>query len=155
MDLKIKALDSLLKKAFKQNNFIASTNWQKTVKQTEIGIVCVGTPSKNNGSIELKHIKNVCEQLSKALKQKSGYFLVAIRSTIPPGTIERLVIPVLEAESGKKIGKDIGICMNPEFLREGSSVDDFYNPPKVVIGEYDKKSGDILKIECISIPPYR
>jgi GDP-mannose 6-dehydrogenase len=107
-------------------------------------LVCVGTPSRPNGSLDLKYIKRVSEHIGEALKVKNEYYIVVIRSTVIPGTVEEIVIPILEKFSGKKAGKDFGICMMPEFLREGTSVHDFYNPPKTVIGEYDERSGELL-----------
>jgi len=139
-----KDLDTLLDKVSRSHKFSATSDWNKAVNETDVAMVCVGTPHRTNGSIDLKFIKRVSEHLGQALKNKVGYFVVVIRSTVLPGTVEGTVIPILEQESGKKLGKDFGLCMNPEFLREGSSVHDFYHPPKTVIGEYDTKSGDAL-----------
>jgi len=104
--------------------------------------VCVGTPSSSNGSLSLDFVKRVSEQIGRALRNKQGYFVVAIRSTVLPGTVEGEIIPLLEKYSEKRAGKDFGVCMVPEFLREGSSVHDFMNPPKTVIGEFDAASGE-------------
>jgi GDP-mannose 6-dehydrogenase len=114
------------------------------IRETELSFVCVGTPSQANGNLDLSYITRVCEQIGQALKNKAARHTVVIRSTILPGTMHKIVIPVLEEFSGKKAGVDFGVCHNPEFLREGSAVKDFNSPPKTVIGELDQASGDGL-----------
>jgi GDP-mannose 6-dehydrogenase len=116
----------------------------KAIRETELSFVCVGTPSQPNGNLDLRYIRRICEQMGQALKDKPTRHTVVIRSTILPGTMHKIVIPILEESSGKKGGTDFGVCHNPEFLREGSAVKDFYSPPKTVIGELDQASGDIL-----------
>ena len=111
---------------------------------TELSFVCVGTPSQPNGNLDLRYIRRVCEQIGLALKEKEEWHTVVIRSTILPGTMHQIVIPVLEEFSGKRAGLDFGVCHNPEFLREGSAVKDFHCPPKTVIGQLDQASGDLL-----------
>jgi len=110
---------------------------------SDIILICVGTPVDENGAIYLEHIKEATQQIAEVLKKGEGYCVVAVRSTVAPGTTEEIVIPILEA-SGRKVGGDFGVCMCPEFLREGKAVYDFMNPARVVIGEYDGKSGDML-----------
>jgi GDP-mannose 6-dehydrogenase len=132
----------LIEDVVKKGMFVATTDWAKAIKESDVAMICVGTPSKSNGSIDLVYVKRVSEQIAKALKQREEYFVVCVRSTVFPGTVEGTIIPILEEYSGKVAGKDFGVCMIPEFLREGSSVYDFYHPPKSVIGELDKKSGD-------------
>jgi GDP-mannose 6-dehydrogenase len=119
---------------------------------TELSFVCVGTPSQPNGNLDLRYIKRVCEQIGQALKAKDTWHTVVIRSTILPGTMCQIVIPTLEQSSGKTAGVDFGVCHNPEFLREGSAVKDFHCPPKTVIGELDKTSGDLLAQLYAGIP---
>ena len=114
------------------------------VCETDLSFVCVGTPSQINGNLDMTHIRRVCEQIGQALKTKSARHTVVMRSTILPGTMRCVVIPVLEEYSGKRAGIDFGVCCNPEFLREGSAVKDFHFPPKTVIGELDKGSGDLV-----------
>jgi len=116
----------------------------QAVLHTDLSFVCVGTPSQINGNLDLTHVRHVCEQLGQALKEKETRHTVVIRSTILPGTMRRVVLPVLQETSGKKAGKDFGVCNNPEFLREGSAVMDFAFPSKTVIGELDAASGDAL-----------
>ena len=122
------------------------------VAQADLSLVCVGTPSRPNGDIELTYVRRVCEQIGAALRGHPGAPVVAMRSTMLPGTMRELVIPALEASSGRRAGVDFGVCINPEFLREGSAVRDFYAPPKTVIGELNRASGDLLASLYAEIP---
>jgi GDP-mannose 6-dehydrogenase len=137
-------IDDIIAEAVKVGRLRATGDPVQAIQDTELSFVCVGTPSQINGNLDLTHIRNVCEQIGHALKCKSRRHTVVIRSTILPGTMRRVVIPVLEEISGKKAGTDFGICNNPEFLREGSAVMDFAFPSKTVIGELDQASGDLL-----------
>jgi len=125
-----KDLDTLIEKAVKAGNFSATEDWRQAVENSDLAIVCVGTPSHSSGSIDLRFVHRVCEQIGQALAQRNTFFTVVIRSTVLPGTVEQTVIPVLEEHSGRKAGVDFGVCMNPEFLREGTSIYDFHNPPQ-------------------------
>ncbi len=122
----------------------ATCDHDQAIKDTDLSFVSVGTPSQLNGNLDLSHIRRTCEQIGAALKVKSERHTVVIRSTILPGTMRDVVIPILEEFSGKTAGTDFGLCNNPEFLREGSAVKDFYGPPKTVIGELDRCSGEVL-----------
>jgi GDP-mannose 6-dehydrogenase len=122
----------------------ATDDTAEAVRNTDLSLVCVGTPSQPNGNLDLKYIGRVCEQIGGAIPDKTTRHTVVIRSTILPGTMHKIVIPALEKFSGRKAGIDFGVCHNPEFLREGSAVKDFNAPPKTVIGELDQASGDIL-----------
>src|SRR5437879_212945 len=99
-----------------------------------MSFLCVGTPSLRNGKLDLGHIEPVCRQIGNALKKKDSFHLVVLRSTVLPGTAETIVVPTLEKASGKKMGKDFGVCVNPEFMREGTAVSDFLEPAMTVIG---------------------
>jgi GDP-mannose 6-dehydrogenase len=122
----------------------ATTDADDAVRRSDISLICVGTPSRANGSIDLRYVERVCEQIGAAIATKSDRHIVVVRSTVLPGTTERLVIPALERTSGKKAGTDFGVCMNPEFLREGTSIRDFYEPPFTLIGTEDKGSGEAV-----------
>ena len=129
-----KGLDELVRKGIDSRKLFASSDTQKAVMGSDLSFICVGTPSNGNGNIDLKYVERVCEQIGEALAEKSDYHVIVLRSTMLPGSTEELVIPTLEKASGKKAGVDFGVCFNPEFLREGSSIEDFYNPPFTKIG---------------------
>lgn len=112
----------------------ATTDSAAAVADTELSLVCVGTPSNANGSLNLTYIKRVCQEIGAALETKTARHTVVIRSTMLPGTIEATITPALEVYSGKQAGRDFGVAVNPEFLREGSSLKDFYSPPFTLIG---------------------
>lgn len=120
----------------------ATTDVAAAVRESDISLVCVGTPSRSNGSIDLRFVERVCQDIGAALTHKASRHTVVIRSTVLPGTTAGLVIPTLEKASGKRAGVDFGICMNPEFLREGTSIRDFYEPPFTLIGADDAISGE-------------
>lgn len=139
-----KDIGDIITKAVKEGRLRATTDVRDAVNNSDLSLICVGTPSQLNGSLDLKYVRNVCEQIGTALKNKAGFHVIVARSTMLPGSMRSVVIPVLEEASGKRAGKDFGVCNNPEFLREGTAVYDFYNPPKTVIGETDSRSGDLL-----------
>ena len=123
---------------------IKATSDYQSIDNSEIIYICVSTPSqREDGSISLEYITKAAEQIAAVLRQKDDYCMIAVKSTVVPGTTEEVIIPLLE-RSGKGAGHDFGVCMTPEFLREGKGIDDFMNPARVVIGEYDKRSGDVL-----------
>ena len=139
-----KELPELIEKAVKDSHLTATISAKEAVATTDISLLCVGTPSRSNGSLDLQYIERVCEEIGQALGAKETFHVVVARSTMLPGTVRELIIPTLERESGKTAGVDFGVCINPEFLREGTAVHDFYHPPKTVIGETDTKSGDAI-----------
>ena len=121
----------------------ATTDVAAAVTQSDLILVCVGTPSRSNGDIDLTHIRRVCEQIGTALRDHPGAPAVVVRSTMLPGTMRNVVIPTLEAASGKRAGIEFGVCINPEFMREGTAVHDYFHPPKTVVGEMNRASGDL------------
>ena len=112
----------------------ATTDWNAAVRDSEISFVCVGTPSLRSGKLDLSHVKHVAREIGTALREKRSHHVVVLRSTILPGTTESVVIPILESASGRRTGADFTICYNPEFMREGSAVADFFQPPYTVLG---------------------
>src|ERR1044072_5448950 len=127
----------LLDEVVKANRLSATTDSAVAVRNSDVSLVCVGTPSNPNGSLDLRYVTRVCAEIGAALKEKNGLHRVVIRSTMLPGTIESVVIPTLEEHSEKQVGIDFGVAINPEFLREGSSLKDFYAPPFTLIGADD------------------
>src|SRR2546422_3517038 len=123
----------------------ATSDAEVAVLKTEISFLCVGTPSLRNGKLDLGHIEPVCRDIGRTLKNKSTFHLVVLRSTVLPGTAETIVIPALEDASGKKMGKDFGVCVNPEFMREGTAVSDFLEPAMTIIGSSDPHHGGLLR----------
>ncbi|PVX24815.1 MAG: UDP-glucose 6-dehydrogenase, partial [Candidatus Bathyarchaeum sp.] len=122
-----------------------SPELEEAILNTSVTFIAVGTPSKADGSIDLKQIQDSATEIGKALNNKNGYHLVVVKSTVLPGTTENMVKPILEKQSNKRCGSDFGLCMNPEFLREGCAFYDTMHPDRIVIGECDKKSGDKLE----------
>ncbi len=136
-----KNLDKLINSAHKRKKFLATNDSKIAVLNSNISMICVGTPSSYNGNLNLKYLKNVVHEICNTLNKLKRYHLIIIRSTTSPGDINRFVIDKIEKKTNKKCGKDFGVCHVPEFLREGSAVEDFLHPPSIVIGESDKKSG--------------
>lgn len=139
-------IGELIAKAVEGGTLRATGQAAEAIENSELSFVCVGTPSQINGNLDLAHVRHVCEQIGRALKDKRQWHTVVIRSTILPGSMRKIIIPMLEESSGKKAGIDFGVCNNPEFLREGSAVKDFRCPPKTVVGELDRNSGDPLAV---------
>jgi GDP-mannose 6-dehydrogenase len=137
-------LGALIEQQVAAGRLSARTGLDAAVARNDLFLVCVGTPSLGNGDIDLAHLRRVCEQIGAALRHHPGAPAVVIRSTVLPGTMRGLVIPVLEAASGKRAGEEFGVCVNPEFLREGTAVHDYDHPPKTVIGELNRSSGELL-----------
>jgi GDP-mannose 6-dehydrogenase len=132
----------------------ATNDAVSAVLNTDISFLCVGTPSLRDGKLDLGHLEPVCREIGAALKQKTSFHLVVLRSTVLPGTAESLVIPALEEASGKRMGKDFGVCVNPEFTREGSAVTDFLEPAITIIGAADPAHSAMLR-EVYSWAPGR
>jgi UDPglucose 6-dehydrogenase len=138
-------LGELVKNMVNKGMLSGSIDNVNAVMESDITFICVGTPSLPDGSADLSYIEASTKDIAQALKDHKSYHLVVAKSTIPPGTTEDLILPLLEEYSGKKVGTDFGLCMNPEFLRQGNAVPDSLNPDRIIIGEYDEKSGDLLE----------
>ncbi len=139
-----KDIGTIVERQVAAGRLAATSDAIDAVQRSDLVLVCVGTPSLRNGDIDLKYVRRVCEQIGEAMRQHQGAPAVVIRSTMLPGTMREVVIPALEASSGRRAGVEFGVCINPEFLREGSAVHDYFNPPKTVIGEFNQASGDLL-----------
>jgi len=139
-----KDIGEMISKTVKDGLLRATTDVRDAVLNSDMSLICVGTPSQLNGNLDLSHVRKVCEQIGEAIKEKDSFHVVVARSTMLPGSMSAVVIPTLEAASGKKAGVDFGVCNNPEFLREGTAVYDYYHPPKTVIGETDERAGEML-----------
>jgi GDP-mannose 6-dehydrogenase len=122
----------------------ATTDVAEAVAGSDVALICVGTPSDAAGGLSTEYLQRVSEQIGDALRDKEGRYTVVFRSTMMPGTCEDVLRPILEERSGLVAGEGFGLAVNPEFLREGSSVRDFHDPPKTVIGELDGASGDVV-----------
>jgi nucleotide sugar dehydrogenase len=121
-------LEEYYKKAMEEGKVSFTTDIKEAVEKTDLCFVCVGTPSRKDGTVNLSYVESAAAEVGRALKDKDSFYTVCFRSTIPPGTSNNLIIPILERESGKKVGKDFGYAFNPEFLREGTAIYDFFNP---------------------------
>ena len=138
-------LEELLAKGIQNNRLRGTTDFSEAIRDTELSMLCVGTPSKKNGDLELNYIESVCREIGLVLREKTTRHTIVVRSTVLPGTVKNVVIPILEDCSGKKAGIDFGVAVNPEFLRESTAIKDYDHPPMTVIGEFDKASGDVLQ----------
>ena len=124
----------LVESAHAASRLHATTDSAAAIMQTDISFLCVGTPSLRSGKLDLGHVEPVCREIGQVLKRKSTFHLVVLRSTVLPGTAETIVIPALEQSSSKRMGADFGVCVNPEFMREGTAVSDFLEPSMTIIG---------------------
>jgi GDP-mannose 6-dehydrogenase len=140
-------LNDLIGEMVRAGRLRATSDSRMAVHQSEVSLICVGTPGNGNGRLDLQFVQNVCQQIGAALATHEAYHVVVVRSTVLPGTVEDILIPLLEGASGRVAGKDFGVCMNPEFLREGTALQDYYAPSHVIIGELDQASGD--RVACL------
>ena len=147
-------LEELLARAVEGGRLQATTDTTDAVNATEVSLLCVGTPSRRNGSLDLTYLERVCEQIGSAIKDKPSYHVVVVRSTVLPGTTHSMVIPALERASGKTYGDGFGVSVNPEFLREGTALKDFRKPPLTLVGHNHAAdaSGTIALYQSIDAP---
>ena len=139
-----KDLDEYVAEGIEKGTITATTDVRTAIQDTDISIVCVGTPSQINGNIDLTYIYKVCTEIGEVLKEKDSFHTVVIRSTVIPGTIAQCA-QIIEDVSGKKHLEDFGVASNPEFLRESTAIEDFWNPPYTVIGTESERSEQQLK----------
>jgi GDP-mannose 6-dehydrogenase len=147
-------LDELLARCAAEGRLRATTDTAEAIRDSEVSLLCVGTPSRRNGSLDLAYLERVSEQVGAALRAKSGYHVVVVRSTVLPGTTHEVVIPALERTSGKTYGDGFGVSVNPEFLREGTALKDFRKPPLTLVGHNHAAdaSGTIALYQSIDAP---
>jgi len=131
-------MSELVAEAKRASRLHATTDATEAVLNSDVSFVCVGTPSLKNGKLDLSHIESVAREIGGAIRQKKSAHVFVLRSTVLPGTTGTVALPILEKESGKKCGRDFTVCYNPEFMREGSAVADFLNPPYTILGASDK-----------------
>jgi GDP-mannose 6-dehydrogenase len=137
------AIGDLLAEAVRLGRLRATTDVRDAVLDSEVSVISVGTPSGPSGKLSLEAVERVSVEIGHALRDKADRHLVVVRSTVLPGTVRSVVVPALEQASGKRLGESLGVCFNPEFLREGSSVRDHYNPPYTLIGAWDSRDGNL------------
>ncbi|HSH00863.1 MAG TPA: nucleotide sugar dehydrogenase [candidate division Zixibacteria bacterium] len=138
-------IGEIIKRGRDTGKLRATCDIAEAVEHTDVSLICVGTPSKPNGDLELDYVKRVAEQIGAELARKKSYHTVIVRSTILPGTTDEIVKPILEKASGKRAGEDFGLCFNPEFLREASSVKDFYEPPFTLVGVTCERDAEAVR----------
>ncbi len=137
-------LTEIIEKNVKNGRLKAVSDCKTAVMNSDISLICVGTPSNEDGSLKLDYVESACRDIGEALKDKDGYHIVVLRSTVVPGTAKNVAIPAIEKASGKKAGVDFGFGSNPEFLRESSAIYDYYHPPKIVIGASDARTASAI-----------
>ena len=140
-----KGLAELIQEGHANGRFRATTDPVQAVLNTEVSLVCVGTPSNGNGSLDLKAVKTVAKQIGDILREKNEYHCIVFRSTVVPGTVRSVLIPILSEAANKSVDADFDVCFNPEFLREGSAIHDFYNPPFTVVGCATPRGGETVE----------
>lgn len=138
------SLGDMISEAVAAGRLRATDKPAEAIAESDISLVCVGTPSRPNGNLDVSSVVRVCEEIGAALREKEEFHVVVIRSTILPGTTREVILPTLETASGKTTGKNFGLANNPEFLRESTAVTDFYTPPKTVIGAMDERSAETV-----------
>jgi len=147
-------LEELLGRCASEGRLRATTDTADAINNSDVSLLCVGTPSRKNGSLDLSYLEKVCEEVGHALRAKDGYHVVVVRSTVLPGTTHEVVIPALERTSGKTYGDGFGVSVNPEFLREGTALKDFRKPPLTLVGHNHAAdaSGTIALYQSIDAP---
>jgi GDP-mannose 6-dehydrogenase len=138
-----KGIDTLINENVEAGRLRATSSAFEAVSNSELSLICVGTPSADNGNLDLTYVERVCREIGQALTTKNSFHTIVIRSTMLPGSTENTIIPILEQASGCRAGDDFGVVFNPEFLREGTAVEDFLHPSFTIIGQYDRKGAEV------------
>ena len=137
-------LEPFLQEGLRSGRLSVTDNTELAVHQSEISLICVSTPCKENGDLNTTYLESVVEQIGRALRTKEGYHLVVVRSTVLPGTTEEVLLPILEETSGKAVHVGVGLGVNPEFLREGTAIADFYSPPFTIVGAHRPEDAETI-----------
>lgn len=140
-----KGLPELIGRAVKEGRLTATTRIADAMPGADIVLVCVGTPSADDGSLDLTHVKRACAEVGEGLRGSKRFVTVVMRSTMLPGSVLKELAPVIEAAAGGKAGQDFGVAYNPEFLREGTAVEDFFGADYTILGAGCPRSGESLK----------
>lgn len=150
-------LAELLAKVHNDGHFTATADPARAIRDSTVSFICVGTPSKKGGQADLSHVEHVAREIGEALRDKTAPHTIVVRSTMLPGSVESVVVPQIESASGKCEGRHFHVVANPEFMREGSAIRDFYEPPFIVIGERHAGAGDSLAdlYRCVDAPQLR
>jgi len=139
-----KDIDTIIKEQHKSGKIRATKDYHQAVMESDMSIICVGTPLGEDGNLNLEYIYQTAKQIGEVLKYKVSFHIIVIRSTVVPGTNQR-VSEIISEKSGKKVNEDFAVVSNPEFLREGSAVQDYYNPPFTLIGTDNDKAAEVMK----------
>lgn len=137
-------LEPFLQEGIKSGRLHATDDTEEAIAHTDISLICVGTPSKENGDLTTTYLERVEEQIGQALRKKTSYHIVVVRSTVLPGTTEEILLPLLEEASGKRVNEGFGLGVNPEFLREGTAIADFYDPPFTIVGAHRPEDAETI-----------
>lgn len=140
-----KQLGELIAEGVAGGRLTATDNYEEALRGAQASIVCVGTPSAENGSLDLSHVRRMTQKIGATLATMSDYHVLIVRSTMLPGSVEQEIVPLLESASGRHVGADLGVCYNPEFLREGTAVEDFFAPPLTVVGVSDPRAEAVAR----------
>ena len=138
-------LGDLIRDAVTSGRLTATDNYEEALRGAQASIVCVGTPSAENGSLDLSHVRRMTQKIGATLAHMTDYHVLIVRSTMLPGSVEQEIVPLLESASGRHVGADLGVCYNPEFLREGTAVEDFFSPPLTVVGVSDARAEAVAR----------
>ena len=140
-----KGIQELVSEQVRARRLSATTDPRDAVSRSSLSIVCVGTPSMPDGSIDTQYVEAVTREIGLALAGKTDYHVIVLRSTVLPSVTRQAIVPILESASRRSAGADFGVCFNPEFLREATAIDDFDAPPKTIIGQFDERSGEAVQ----------